>query len=123
MKYFTQHLPTESHAYTLSTKTQNDISTGLQGPAGTSNRSSCQTPTKQSDNAYIKRIEDRVAGEAGETSTTRGCLDQAMWKRLKKLAKKTSHCLRKEPDTAKQAKKPEQSAPAYGEYSIPYIFC
>ncbi|KAI4677083.1 uncharacterized protein J4E88_006890 [Alternaria novae-zelandiae] len=75
------------------------------------------------DDAYIKRIEDRVAGEAGEISTTRHCLDQAMWKRLKKLAKKTSHCLQKEPDTAKQAKKPKQSAPAYGEYSMPYIFC
>jgi len=123
MKYFTEHLPTKTHAHTLPTKAHNNISTDLQGPAGTSNRSSCQTPTKQSDNAYIKRIEDKVAGEAGEISNTRDWLDQAMWKRLKKLAKKTSHCLQKEPDTAKQAKKPKQSAPAYGEYSMPYIFC
>ncbi|KAI4618192.1 uncharacterized protein J4E87_007860 [Alternaria ethzedia] len=112
-----------NHAHTLPTKAHDNISTGLQGPTGTSNRSSCQTPTKQSDNAYIKRIEDRVAGEAGEISTTRDCLDQAMWKRLKKLAKKTSHCLGEEASSAKPAKKPKQTAPAYGEYSMPYIFC
>ena len=123
MKYFTEHLPTESHPYILSTKPQESISTGLQGPAGTSNRSSRQTPTKESDNAYIKRIEENTARDAGEISHKRDCLDQAIWKRVKNLAKKTSHCLQKEADTAKQAKKPKQSAPAYGEYSIPYIFC
>jgi len=58
-----------------------------------------------------------------ETSHKRDCLDQAIWKRLKKIAKKTSHCLQEEATSAKPAKKPKQSAPAYGEYAIPYIFC
>jgi len=58
-----------------------------------------------------------------ETSLKRDCLDQAIWQRFKKLAKKTSHCLQKEVTSAKPAKKPKQSALAYGEYSIPYIFC
>ncbi|KAI4607528.1 hypothetical protein J4E80_009641 [Alternaria sp. BMP 0032] len=107
----------------MPTKAHKNISTGLQGPASSCNRPSHQTPTEENDNAYIKRIEDTVANEAGGTNTKRECLDQAIWKRLKKLAKKTSHCLQKEPDTAKQATKPEQSAPAYGEYSIPYVFC
>lgn len=57
------------------------------------------------------------------TSHKRDCLDQAILTRLKKLARKTSHCLQKEPNSAESAKKPKQSAPAYGEYSIPYIFC
>ncbi|KAI4698943.1 hypothetical protein J4E81_005555 [Alternaria sp. BMP 2799] len=121
--YFTEHLPTKTHAHTLPTKAHNNILTGLQGPADTSNRSSRQTPTKENDDAYIKRIEESTARETGEISHKRDYLDQAIWKRVKKLAKKTSHCLQKEPDTAKQAKKPKQSAPAYGEYSIPYIFC
>lgn len=122
MKYFTEHLPSDSHTYTLPTRNHNEISTGLQGTAGTPHGCSRQTLTKESDNAYIKRIEAIAARTASETSHKREYVEMAIWERLRELVKKTSHCLQKEPSSAKPAKKSKESGPAYGEYSIPYVF-
>jgi hypothetical protein len=122
MKYFAQHFPMESHAYNYSGTNRNDIAVKLESSSTAIDRMSRQTSTKESDDAYIQRVEDSIARQATKPGIKRDCLEQAILESLKKLAKKTSQRFRRDPTRAKLTTKLKQSALAYGEYSQPYIF-
>jgi hypothetical protein len=123
MRYFAYPFPVQGNAYSRITESRrNDITIGLQSSERISSRTSRQSPTKESDDTYIQRIEGKHANTVDKSASKCGDLERAISKKLKGLAKKTFQAFCNKPKNTIQATNPGHKANAYGQYSQPYVF-